>query len=241
MARAAARCGARAGLVVRRFRSSIERVYAISSVARGDGHDLELTRVCSSVGALPSAAGVASLWLARTLAKPIDDLTESLARMAETKDLDGPLPRSGISREIDALADSFDTLRSAVSQAEAESDAAYLGVIGALAAALDARDPYTAGHSQRVADLSVLLAKEMELRAGSRDNRAGRAVHDIARSASDSVLRKREANARVAQQATPYLARVSCSREFLAPHLRWWRYTRAPRAAATRTACAATT
>ena len=42
--------------------------------------------------------------------------------------------------------------------AEAETQAAYVGSIRALAAALDARDPYTAGHSERVSALSVLIA-----------------------------------------------------------------------------------
>jgi putative nucleotidyltransferase with HDIG domain len=182
-------------LVVRRLSQlGSTGVYAVSSVASAaTATTSEVTRVMFFVGALALLlAGAASLWLARTLARPIDELTESLARMAETKDLDGPLPRSGISREMDALADSFDTLRSAVSQAEAESDAAYLGVIGALAAALDARDPYTAGHSNRVADLSVLLAKEMDLPAQDRETlRLGALLHDIGKiGINDSVLRK---------------------------------------------------
>jgi putative nucleotidyltransferase with HDIG domain len=65
-------------------------------------------------------------------------------------------------------------------------------VIGALAAALDARDPYTAGHSQRVSDLSVLLALEMELPEQDRETlRLGALLHDIGKiGISDSVLRK---------------------------------------------------
>ncbi len=178
------------------------------------------------VGALALLlAGAASLWLARTLARPIDALTESLARMAETKDLDGPLPRSGISREMDALADSFDTLRSAVSQAEAESDAAYLGVIGALAAALDARDPYTAGHSQRVAALSVLLAKEMSLPEQDRETlRLGALLHDIGKiGINDNVLRK---PGKLTAEEFDHIklhpvlgARILQPLTFLAPHL----------------------
>ena len=178
------------------------------------------------VGALALLlAGAASWWLARTLARPIDQLTVSLARMAETRDLDGALPRSGVSREIDALADSFDSLRSAVSQAEAESDAAYLGVIGALAAALDARDPYTAGHSQRVADLSVLLAQEMGLAEQDRETlRLGALLHDIGKiGIADSVLRK---PAKLTPEEFDHIkqhpvlgARILQPLTFLAPHL----------------------
>ena len=215
-------------LVVRRLSQlGSTRVYAVSSVASAaTATTSEVTRVMIFVGALALLlAGAASLWLARTLAKPIDDLTVSLARMAQTKDLDGPLPRSGVSREMDALADSFDTLRSAVSQAEAESDAAYLGVIGALAAALDARDPYTAGHSQRVSDLSVLLAKEMSLPAQDRETlRLGALLHDIGKiGINDSVLRK---PGKLTPEEFDHIklhpvlgARILQPLTFLAPHL----------------------
>ena len=215
-------------LVVRRLSQlGSTGVYAVSSVASAaTATTSEVTRVMFFVGALALLlAGAASLWLARTLAKPIDDLTVSLARMAETKDLDAPLPRSGVSREIDALADSFDTLRSAVSQAEAESDAAYLGVIGALAAALDARDPYTAGHSQRVAQLSVLLAWEMQLPEEDRETlRLGALLHDVGKiGISDSVLRK---PGKLTQEEFDHIklhpvlgARILRPLAFLAPHL----------------------
>ena len=215
-------------LVVRRLSQlGSTDVYAVSSVASAaTATTSEVTRVMFFVGALALLlAGAASLWLARTLAKPIDDLTVSLARMAETKDLDEPLPRSGVSREIDALADSFDTLRSAVSQAEAESDAAYLGVIGALAAALDARDPYTAGHSQRVSDLSVLLAWEMQLPAEDRETlRLGALLHDVGKiGISDSVLRK---PGKLTPEEFDHIklhpvlgARILRPLAFLAPHL----------------------
>jgi putative nucleotidyltransferase with HDIG domain len=170
-------------------------------------------------------AGAASWWLARTLARPIDQLTLSLSRMAETRDLHEPLPRSGVSREIDALAETFDTLRSAVSEAEAESDAAYLGVIGALAAALDARDPYTAGHSQRVADLSVVLARHMNLSDQDRETlRLGALLHDIGKiGISDAVLRK---PAKLTDDEFDHIklhpvlgARILQPLKFLAPHL----------------------
>lgn len=142
-------------------------------------------------GALLLAAG-GSLWLARTLASPIDHLRQVLKQMADVRDFERPLPVSGASFELDALTDTFDRLRAAVASAEAESEATCLGVIGALAAALDARDPYTAGHSERVARLAVAIGRSMGLTEPELEVlHLGALLHDIGKiGISDTVLRK---------------------------------------------------
>jgi putative nucleotidyltransferase with HDIG domain len=169
-------------------------VFALSSVsAMAQPATREAALVLLLVGGIAFAlALVASWWLARTLAAPIDELRQSLAQMARQRDLERPLPRRGSSRELDDLADTFDDLRHALSAAEADSEATYLGVIGALAAALDARDPYTAGHSERVANLSVAVGARMELSAEDLETlRLGALLHDIGKiGVSDAVLRK---------------------------------------------------
>ncbi len=168
--------------------------YALSSISgevRAATSEAGWVLVAIGIGALLlSAAG--SWWLARTLARPIDQLRLTMAQMAEARDFERPLPPSGSSLELDALTATFDALRGAVSAAEAESESAYLGVIGALAAALDARDPYTAGHSERVARLSVAVAREMGLSEQDIETiRLGALLHDIGKiGVSDAVLRK---------------------------------------------------
>jgi len=169
-------------------------VYALGSVADAS---VEATSemafiliVAGGLALLFAAAG--SLWLARTVAGPINRLTTSIADMAQAGDLTQPLPRTGGSRELDSLAGTFDELRTAIAAAEAESEATYLGVISTLANALDARDPYTAGHSQRVAELSVSIGREMRLSETDLETlRVGALLHDIGKiGVSDAVLRK---------------------------------------------------
>jgi putative nucleotidyltransferase with HDIG domain len=181
--------------VVRRLLSvDSAQVYALASItAPVREATSEAARVFLPTGvAALLLAGIASLWLARTLSAPIDQLRTTLAQMADSRDFERALAPSGVSFELDALTRTFDRLRAAVSAAEAESEATYLGVIGALAAALDARDPYTAGHSERVAGLSVAIAREMGLPDDDIEVlRLGALLHDIGKiGISDAVLRK---------------------------------------------------
>jgi len=68
----------------------------------------------------------------------------------------------------------------------------HLATIGALASAIDARDPYTAGHSMRVGDLSAQLGQNMGLPAPALHHlRVGGLLHDIGKiGVSDAVLQK---------------------------------------------------
>ena len=169
-------------------------VYALGSI--GAATRTTLTEAAAALalvglGAVLLAA-VGSIWLARTLARPIDELTTTVARMARERQFQGALVRAGAVRELDELTDVFNALRASVQAAEAESEATYLGVIGTLAAALDARDRYTAGHSERVAELSVTLGRQLGLHDPDLDTlRIGALLHDIGKiGVPDAVLRK---------------------------------------------------
>jgi putative nucleotidyltransferase with HDIG domain len=170
------------------------RIYTLSSIdaaARAATRDALLALGTIALGAFVLAA-FGSFWLARTLTGPIDRLAGELGVMTAARDLRRPLPPSGTSRELDALTNTFNELMRGLAAAEAESRAAYLGAIRALAAALDARDPYTAGHSERVSALSVLMGRQMQLAPADLDVlRLGALLHDIGKiGVSDDVLRK---------------------------------------------------
>jgi len=69
----------------------------------------------------------------------------------------------------------------------------YLETIRALAAAIDAKDPYTKGHSERVAETSVALAQELNLSDRDIENIEYTALlHDIGKiGIADSILGKK--------------------------------------------------
>jgi len=68
----------------------------------------------------------------------------------------------------------------------------YLDTIRALAAAIDAKDPYTKGHSERVAETSVALAQELNLSDKDIENIEYTALlHDIGKiGIADNILGK---------------------------------------------------
>jgi len=62
----------------------------------------------------------------------------------------------------------------------AESKNALLGTISAIAKAVEARDPYTSGHQQRVSDIATAIAQEMHLTEDCIEGiRLGAKIHDI--------------------------------------------------------------
>lgn len=64
--------------------------------------------------------------------------------------------------------------------AEKESKDALLGVVTALGRSLEIRDPYTAGHQQRVANIAASIAKKMGLSSHCIEGiRLGASIHDI--------------------------------------------------------------
>jgi putative nucleotidyltransferase with HDIG domain len=174
--------------------SGAARIYTLASIdaaARAATRDALMALGTVAFGAFVLAA-LGSLWLAQMLTEPIDRLSGEIAMMTASRDLRRPLQPTGTSLELDALAGAFNDLVQGLTAAEADTRAAYLGAIRALAATLDARDPYTAGHSERVSALSVLIGRQMGLGAAELDVlRLGALLHDIGKiGLSDAILRK---------------------------------------------------
>jgi putative nucleotidyltransferase with HDIG domain len=65
----------------------------------------------------------------------------------------------------------------------------FLDAIRALAAAIEAKDPYTRGHSERVARISVAIARELGLSEGDvQAIRIASILHDVGKIATDSGI-----------------------------------------------------
>ena len=182
----------------------------------------ELAMIAAGATALALAA---SFWVARMLTEPVGQLSESLAQMSVSHDVNLRLPLTGSSRELDALTATFNQLMASVAAAEEQRQAAYMGAIRALATALDARDPYTAGHSDRVSVLSVATARALNLPDDDIEViRLGALLHDIGKiGVPDAVLLKPGSLTNVEfdiiKQHPTAGARILRSVPFLVPHI----------------------
>ena len=201
--------------------------YALRSIdesSRGATRQAMSSLAFIAVGAVALAL-FGSVTLARLLAEPIGRLSSSLAAMAASRDVRSRIPPSRSSRELDALTDTFNALIASVAEAEAHTEAAYTGAIRALAAALDARDPYTAGHSDRVSVLSVAIGRGLSLPPDDLEVlRLGALLHDIGKiGVPDDVLRKPGAltpeEFDIIKQHPVLGARILQSVPFLAKHI----------------------
>jgi len=133
-----------------------------------------------------------SVMSAQSIVRPIAAMIRHLKKAEST----GLLPefRTEISRvrEIRELTASFNQAAGAIQEARSNLQRAYVGFVGTLASALDARDRYTAGHSRRVSDLSCAIALALGI-TGERleEVRIGALLHDIGKiGVPDSVLQK---------------------------------------------------
>jgi HD-GYP domain-containing protein (c-di-GMP phosphodiesterase class II) len=209
------------------------QVLALGSIEDAAGGTREALRALGVVatGAMALAA-LASVWLARTITRPIHTLSRSVSAIAASRNFDARLPPVRSSRELDALTGTFNELLGSVSMllqslasAEAHSHAATVGAVHALTTALDARDPYTAGHSERVSALSVSIGIHMGLPEEEMEVlRLGALLHDVGKiGIPDHVLAKpgglNQEEFELIKQHPTLGGRILRSVPSLAPHL----------------------
>jgi HD-GYP domain-containing protein (c-di-GMP phosphodiesterase class II) len=101
--------------------------------------------------------------------------------------------------EIGELAENFNSMSGAIEQAierlkkaAQENNLLFINSVRMLAAAIDAKDPYTRGHSERVARYSIGIAKNLGLSEKEMRNlRISALLHDVGKiGIDDRILRK---------------------------------------------------
>lgn len=138
------------------------------------------------------AALILSALSSRSIVKPIAAVVERLRESEKT----GVLPEfralATSIQEIGELTESFNHAGAAIRDARRTLQHAYVEFVGSLASALDARDPYTAGHSRRVSEYSLAIGRQLSLDAEQLDLlRIGALLHDIGKiGIPDKILQK---------------------------------------------------
>jgi putative nucleotidyltransferase with HDIG domain len=152
----------------------------------------------AAVGAsLALALGLAAL-VARGVTRPIAECVRGALDIARGRF--GREVRVSAGNEIGDLAYTFNHMSRELASYDAENhrliaalERGYLDTIRSLAAAVDAKDPYTRGHAERVSALSVEIGRELGLPPETLQAlEYGGVLHDIGKiGIPDSILAKR--------------------------------------------------
>jgi putative nucleotidyltransferase with HDIG domain len=120
------------------------------------------------------------------------NLNEAMLESQRTGSFRPDFPMNSSIHEVNLQAAALNAAAQSAVNSRRDLDGAYLQFIETMAQALDARDPYTAGHSLRVASYSHALALEMGLPHEAAETiRIAAQLHDIGKiGIPDAVLQK---------------------------------------------------
>ncbi len=159
--------------------------------------DSSLGRDVALVGLSGLLAMLPLLWLAaRRHEQALGQLTDAMARTAVAGHLDrgllSSLPERWVSTEVSALREAFSSLMTTLEESLRDRERSYVEAVGAVVAAIDARDHETTGHSFRVAHYALALARALEMEGDQlRAIEWGSLLHDVGKIAvPDAILRK---------------------------------------------------
>jgi HD-GYP domain-containing protein (c-di-GMP phosphodiesterase class II) len=148
-------------------------------------------------GLLIFASLVVAVLAAMSITRPIDRLTETARAIAQRDFTQRADIRSHT--EVGELAETFNQMAEDIQHYIGDLKAAseqnrqlFIDSIEMIAAAVDAKDPYTKGHSGRVSQYSVILAKELGLPDEEINKiRISATLHDVGKiGIEDRVLKK---------------------------------------------------
>jgi HD-GYP domain-containing protein (c-di-GMP phosphodiesterase class II)/sensor domain CHASE-containing protein len=144
-----------------------------------------------------SFALVLGYLFAVAISAPIRGLAKSTRAISrgefhERTPVRGAAEISELAETFNKMADDIEQYIERLKQAAQENRDLFLGSIRMLAAAIDEKDPYTRGHSDRVAKYSLIIGREMGLGEEDLDKlRISALLHDVGKiGVDDRVLKK---------------------------------------------------
>ncbi len=147
---------------------------------------------------LVALAAFFALLASRWVGKPVQHLAETSHEIA-AGNFGQRVDTLGLTFEMADLADNFNRMSGHVEsyveqlkRAAAANRELFIGSIRAFAAAIDAKDPYTRGHSERVAAVSRSIASSLGLEADFQQHVwLGALLHDVGKiGVDDRILKK---------------------------------------------------
>jgi len=137
------------------------------------------------------------IWAARRLTTPLHVLTESSRTIAggdfsHRVNLKSRTEFGELAQTFNTMSDDLEQFVDELKKAAQENRTLFLNAIQMLAGAVDEKDPYTRGHSDRVTRYSVLIATEMGLKEEDVEKiRVSAQLHDVGKiGIEDRILKK---------------------------------------------------
>ncbi len=138
-----------------------------------------------------------SIWAARRLTTPLHVLTESSRFIAggdfsQRVQLNSRTEFGELAQTFNSMTDDLERFVADLKKAAEENRSLFFSSIQMLAGAVDEKDPYTRGHSDRVTRYSVLIATEMGMKNEDIEKiRVSAQLHDVGKiGIEDRILKK---------------------------------------------------
>ena len=140
---------------------------------------------------------IIGFYFANTLTRPVSELAAGAGRIAagdfsQRVRVLGRTELGELGSSFNQMTDQIERFVSDLQRSAAENRELFLGTVKALAAAIDGKDPYTRGHSERVSRFSIATAQGLGLHEEEIEKiRVSALLHDVGKiGIDDRILKK---------------------------------------------------
>jgi HD-GYP domain-containing protein (c-di-GMP phosphodiesterase class II) len=139
------------------------------------------------------------IFFAKRLTNPVRDLATGAHRIAsgdfsQRIEVSSRTELGDLGNSFNLMTDQIERFVSDLQNSAAENRQLFIGTVKALAAAIDGKDPYTRGHSERVSRFSIAIAQRMGLPDDEVEKiRISALLHDVGKIGIDDKILKKPA------------------------------------------------